>query len=85
MQRGALFFMAPEQPSGKCQIIQAKQGHLMKVDIWQLCMTLFCLINPGLNAPFDIEFDRMTNIPEFPGEFIASYLIVGNLPTMSDR
>ena len=57
----------------------------MKVDIWQLGMTLFCLINPGLNASFDIEFDRMTNIREFPGEFIANYLNAGNLPTMSDR
>ena len=52
----------------------------MKVDIWQLGMTLFCLINPGLNAPFDIEFDRMTNIRECPGEFIANYLNAGNLP-----
>ena len=23
-------------------------------------MNLFCLVNPGLNAPFDMEFDRMT-------------------------
>ena len=49
-----LLFMAPEQLPGKCQIKQAKQDDLMKVDIWQLGMTLFCLVNPGLNAPFDI-------------------------------
>ena len=31
-------------------------------------MTFFCLVNPGLNTPFDIKFDRMTDIPEFPEE-----------------
>ena len=85
MQRGTLLFMVPEQLPGKCQIKQAKQENLMKVDIWQLGMTLFCLINPGLNAPFDIEFDRMTDIPEFPEELIANYLNAGNLPTTLDR
>ena len=42
-------------------------------------------LNLVLNAPFDIEFDRMTGIPEFPEEFIANYLDAGSLPAMSDR
>ena len=57
MQLGTLLFLGPEQLPGKCQIKQAKQEDLIKVDIWQLCVNLSCLINPGLNAPFDTEFD----------------------------
>ena len=38
-------------------LIDGHQEDLIKVDIWQLCMTLSCSINPGLNAPFDTEFD----------------------------
>ena len=71
--------MAPEQLPGKCPIKQAKQEDLQKVDIWQLGITLFCFVNPGLNVPFDIEFDRMTDIPEFTENFIANYLDAGNL------
>ena len=48
-------------------------------------MTLFCLVNLGLNAPFEAEFDKMTNIPEFLEEFIANCLNAGNLPAKSDR
>ena len=64
--------MASEQLPGKHHIKQAKQEDLIKVDIWQLGITLFCLVNPGLNAPFDIEFDTMTNIPAFPEELTAN-------------
>ena len=86
MQHGMyLLVMLPEQLPGKYPIKQAKQEDLLKVDIWQLGITLFCLVNLGLNAPFDIEFDRMTGIPEFPEEFIANYLDAGSLPAMSDR
>ena len=85
MQQGKLLFMVPEQLPGKCQIKQARKDDLVNVDVWQLGMTLFCLVNPGLNAPFDIEFDKMTDIPEFPGAFIANYPDAGNLPAMSDR
>ena len=85
MQRGKLLFMAPEQLPGKYPIKQAKQEDLRKVDIRQLGITLLCLVNLGLNAPFNIEFDRMTDIPKFPEEFIANYLDAGNLPAMSDR
>ena len=53
MQRGTPLFMAPEQLPGKCHIKQAKQEDLMKVDTWQLGLTLFCLVNPGLNVLFD--------------------------------
>ena len=77
--------MAPEQLPGKYPINQAKQKDLLEVDTWQLGITLFCLVNLGLNAPFDIEFDRMTGIPEFPEEFVANYLDAGSLPAMSDR
>ena len=48
-------------------------------------MVLFCLVNPELNAPLDIEFDRMTNKPEFREKFIANYLNASNLAAMSDR
>lgn len=48
-------------------------------------ITLFCLVSPGLNAQFDIEFNRMTDIPEFPEEFSANYPDAGNLPAMADR
>ena len=47
-------------------------------------ITLFCLVSPGLNAQFDIEFNRMTDIPEFPEEFSANYPDAGNLPAMAD-
>ena len=77
--------MALEQLPGKYPINQAKQKDLLKVDTSQLGITLFCLVNLGLNAPFDIEFDRMTGIPEFPEEFMANYLHAGSLPAMSDR
>ena len=83
MQRGALLYMAPEQFPGKYHFKQAKQD-LLKVGIWQTGITLFCLVNPGLNAQFDIEFNRMTYIPEFPEEFIANYPDAGNLPAMAD-
>ena len=64
--------MALEQPPGNYHIRQAKQEDLMKLDIWQLGKTLFCLVNPGLNAPFDIEFDRMADITKFPEGFSSS-------------
>ena len=48
MQRGTLLFMVSEQLPGKYHIKQAKQEDLIKVDIWQLGITLFCLVNPGL-------------------------------------
>ena len=64
MQRGTLLFTTSEQLPRKRYIKQEKQEDLKKVDIWQLGITLFSLINPGLNAPFDIEFERMRNIPE---------------------
>ena len=38
-----------------------------------------------INGLFDIDFDRMTDIPKFPEKFIANYLSTGNLPAMSDR
>ena len=85
MQSGTLFFMAPEQLPARYPIKQAKQEDLLKAGICQLGKTLFCLVNPGLNAQFDIEFDRITDIPEFPEEFIASYSDTGNLPAMADR
>ena len=85
MQRGTPFFIVPEQFPGKNPIIQAKQEDLLKVDIWEWGMTLLCFVKPVLNAPFDTEFDRMTNIPAFTEECIANYLDAGNLPAMSNR
>ena len=43
-----------------------------------------CFVNPELNAPFDTEFYRMTDIPEFKEEFIVNYLDADNLPAMLD-
>ena len=48
-------------------------------------MMLFCLVNPGLNAPFNIEFDRTTDIVKFPEDFVANYLNAGNLLAMPGR
>ena len=73
-----LLLMKPEQIPRQFHIKLAKQEDLIKVDIWHLGMTLFCLINSGLNAPFDVEFSRATDIPGFPEEFIANYLNAGN-------
>ena len=84
IQRGTLLFMVPEQIPGKHPIKHAKQEDLLKVDTWQLGITLFCFVNPELNAPFDTEFYRMTDIPEFKEEFIVNYLDADNLPAMLD-
>ena len=40
MQRGTLLFLVLEQFPGKCDIKQAKQEDPIKVDIWQVGMTL---------------------------------------------
>lgn len=36
-------------------------------------MTLLCLVNPRLNAPFDTEFNIMKDASKFLEEFIANY------------
>ena len=46
--------MEPEQLPGKCQIKQAKQEDLMKVDILQFGMTLFFLWG-DINCPTTIS------------------------------
>ena len=46
---------------------------------------MYCFVNPELNAPFQTEFDRMTDISEFNEEFIANYLDARNVPAMLDR
>ena len=71
-------FLAPEQLPEKCHIKQARQKDLRKADFWQLGMTLFSLINPGLSAPFDTEFGRMIEYTR------TSCLNAGNLPAMPD-
>ena len=58
MQHGKLLLVTPEQLPGKYPIKETNQEDLRKVDIWQLDRTLFCLVNPGLDAPFNIEFHR---------------------------
>ena len=62
--------MVPEQLPVKYPIKQAMQEDLLKIDIWQLGITLLGFVNPELNALFDSKFDRMTDIPEFTEEFI---------------
>ena len=78
IQRGTLLFMAPEQLPGK-NFQHASQEDLIKTDIWQLGMTIFCLLNSDLNSPFDVEFKRMADIPDNPDQFIADYLNIGRL------
>ena len=56
-------FYGTRQVPGKYPIKQGKQEDLLKDDIWQLSITLFCLVNPGLNALFNIECDRMKIYP----------------------
>ena len=53
-QRGTQLLMAPEQLHGKCQIKQAEQDDLMKVDILQFGMTLFFL-RGDINCPTTIS------------------------------
>ena len=85
MQRGTLLFMASEQLPRKHHIKQAKQEDLMKVDIWQLGITLFCLVNPGLNAPFDIDSREWQIYLNFQKSLLQNNLNAGNLPAMSSR
>ena len=85
MQRGTLLYVIPEQLPVKFPIKQARQEDLLQSDIWEFDITFFCFVNPGLNAPFKIKFDRMTDISEFNEEFIANYLDARKMPAMLDR
>ena len=85
VRRGTLLFMAPEQLPGYSQISTADQPSLMKIDVWQLGMTFFCLMNPDLTAPFDVEFARMAEIPNNPEEYLGKLLSCGRLPEMSNE
>ena len=58
LQRGTLPFMAPEQLEGPYHIRSASQEDLMAMDIWQLGMTFFCLLNPDVTSPFRLEYDE---------------------------
>ena len=60
LQRGTFPFMAPEQfdtSHSPC----ARQAELFKIDIWQLGMVFFCLLNPNLETPLMIEYQEQNN------------------------
>ena len=84
LRRGTLSFMAPEQMSGKSKIIKASQADLFNIDKWQLGMSLFCLLNPNLKGPFEIEFQRMVSVDFSDFEsYISSFLNNERLPQFS--
>ena len=84
VHRGTIGFMAPEQFSGALKIAKASQSQLMKIDVWQFGMTLFCLINPNLTSPFEIELCQRRSDPDInPDELIGTYLNMGRLSEMS--
>ena len=71
LQHGTLPFMAPEQLEGPYHIRSASQEALMAMDIWQLGMAFFCLLNPDATSPIRLEYDeqnqngRNHNVKEF--------------------
>ena len=73
LQRGTLPFMAPEQYQGKYLKLSANHGDLLLMDIWQLGMTFFRLLNPDLQAPFLIEYEKQDQGSVDPRQFIARF------------
>ena len=51
--------------AGSCHIKQAKQEDLLRVDIWQLGMILFCLVDPGLNLHLISSLTEWQIYPNF--------------------
>ena len=82
VQKGTMGFMAPEQFQGAFRINQANPSQLMKIDIWQLGMTLFCLMNPNLRSPYQLQFSKDANLDTNIGEFLGQLLNKGVLPEM---
>ena len=82
--RGTIPFLAPEiLPGGSLH--SANQEDLMKIDVWALGMTLFCLLNPDLPYPFIIEKPKQCSLSSFEifmGEKLNGDLV---LPKMSDK
>ena len=62
MQQGLQLFIAAGHFPGKCHIKQANQEDLIKVDIWQLGMTFFCIVSVLYDF---IHFSRHKNIKLF--------------------
>lgn len=82
VQRGTSAFMAPEQFPGPLRLHKANQIHLMQIDMWQLGMTIFCLANPNLKSPFELEFYQEDS-DVIPDQFLGERLNKGMLPEMS--
>eukprot|EP00112_Aurelia_sp_Birch-Aquarium-sp1_P023352 Seg6924.1 transcript_id=Seg6924.1/GoldUCD/mRNA.D3Y31 product="Serine/threonine-protein kinase EDR1" protein_id=Seg6924.1/GoldUCD/D3Y31 len=61
--RGTLLFMAPERLLGK--ICAANQEDLYAADIWSLGMVYFCISNPELSFPFQLELKTNPNLEQF--------------------
>ena len=53
LARGTFVFNAPEIVLG--QLSGAGLQDLMKADVWSYGMILFCLMNPGLKYPWEVE------------------------------
>lgn len=64
IDRGTPVFMAPELFVKEFQLPSASLEDLKKADVWAYGMIVFCLANPGLKHPFDINMrakDRSEN------------------------
>lgn len=61
--RGTIAFMAPEilLPERMVPGRKLSLDDLMKVDIWALGLVFYCLINPGVSYPYELE---ATNLPD---------------------
>ena len=80
LQRGTFPFMAPEQfKSSSC----ASQDQLMKMDIWQLGMIFFCLLNPNLETPFQMEYEEQGGPGVDVRQLICDILSARQKPRMS--
>ena len=84
VQRGTLAFMAPEQLPGKSRLKNAGQQDLYQCDIWQLGMTIFCIMNPCLTSPFQTELKRVSTEVHID-QFIANFYDSSRLPEMSQN
>ena len=83
LQRGTFPFMAPEQFRGPSQHVPGRLEDLMLIDIWQLGMTFFCLLNPDLASPFAIEYSQISEHQMDVREMISGILNSNQKPAMS--
>ena len=55
INRGTPVFMAPEILIKNWSVRKASLPFLQKADLWSFEMVVFCIINPGLNHPYELN------------------------------